>query len=420
MRASLTTHPAERSIDRSRSVPVALIRSLLQRLFLFPVVGAFCRPFTVSGLEHVTGKAPFVFIANHSSHADTAVLLRALPARLRRKTAVAAAEDYFYSTRLKALAAEGIIGTFPFPRRGPAGLERARDLLDGGHSVLLFPEGTRGNGDAVGDFRAGIGVLAARGATIVPVGIEGTFEILPKGARRPRRAPVSVAFGKPMRFVAGAPVHPVAERLEGCVKTLRAEAERARLARPSLFARLRSFARSPRALGVTFVWAVGEALFWPVIPDFLIAPLAFVAPSRFVPLAAAAVAGSAAGGALAHVLATAGAGEAVMGAAPLLTDKMAWAAEKWLGAEGAAGLVHQPLSGVPYKAFALQSGSVDLVAFTWFTVVFRGARFAAVAAVFAAGGAGARGRVERAFPVLLAVYAAVFTISLFRVVASWS
>jgi 1-acyl-sn-glycerol-3-phosphate acyltransferase len=395
------------------------VRGMLQRLLLFPIVRVLCRPLTVTGREHLAG-GPYVFVANHSSHADTAVLLRALPARVRQRTAPAAAEDYFFSSRLKGRIVNLLTGAFPFPRHGSEGIKRAERLLARGYSVILFPEGTRSQNGRMNTFKPGIGVLASHGAQVVPVGVAGTCEVMPKGARVPRRAAVSVAFGTPMRFVRGAPAKPVSERLQKHVSGLkdRAQDHRSR-ERRSIYTRLRAWAGSRSALGFTFAWALAEAILWPVIPDFLIAPLAFLAPSRFVYFAAAATAGSVAGGTVAHLLAATGVGGSLLSAAPLTTDRMAAAAAGWLGSEGAAGLAHQPLSGVPYKLFALQSSGIPLGSFVWFTVLVRGARFAAIAAVFAGGGAALKDRAERVFVPLSAAYVALFALALNRVVETW-
>ena len=59
-----------------------------------------------------------VFVANHASHMDTPALLRALPGKRRRRTAVAAAVDYFYTKRRNAVAASLVFGTVPVDRAG--------------------------------------------------------------------------------------------------------------------------------------------------------------------------------------------------------------------------------------------------------------------------------------------------------------
>ena len=92
-----------------------------------PLIALYTRR-TVRGREHLEGlEAPVLFVANHSSHMDTP-LLRALPWRWRRRTAVAAAADYFYGGALLAHAVSLAFGTVPVARdgRGLGGRDRAR------------------------------------------------------------------------------------------------------------------------------------------------------------------------------------------------------------------------------------------------------------------------------------------------------
>ena len=81
-----------------------------------------------TGREKLAGlKGPVILVANHASHMDTPVILAALPWRLRKKTAVAAAADYFYKNRLVAAAVSLVFNTVPIERRGGGmGNERQR------------------------------------------------------------------------------------------------------------------------------------------------------------------------------------------------------------------------------------------------------------------------------------------------------
>jgi 1-acyl-sn-glycerol-3-phosphate acyltransferase len=161
-------------------------------------------------LEGLTG--PVVFVANHNSHMDTPVILRALPSRWRRRTAVAAAADYFYDKRRKALSASLVFGTVPLDRNsgagvGPGQTAHLERLFDGGGSLLVFPEGTRSRDGRVGRLRSGAALLAAEHQMpIVPIYVSGTGEAMPRGHRwmvfkagRPGpRHPLEIRFGKPI------------------------------------------------------------------------------------------------------------------------------------------------------------------------------------------------------------------------------
>lgn len=172
----------------------------VRRLALFPLMRLFT-PLQVEGLENLTGDKPFIFAPNHNSHLDTPLLLAALPANLRMQTRVAAAADYFFNKRWKGLAVRLLLNAFPFTRKGPgrsSSVLEAAQLLANGHSLLIFPEGTRSPNGNLQPFKRGIGQLAAiTGTQIVPVWIEGTHLSLPKGAYWPRRQTIKIVFGKP-------------------------------------------------------------------------------------------------------------------------------------------------------------------------------------------------------------------------------
>jgi len=119
-----------------------LARTLLQRLVLLPAVGAVCRP-ACTGASRLSGlTGPAVVVANHSSHLDCPVLLCALPATLRRRTVVAAAADYFFSTRLRGAAVRLLVGALQgtgrrLARRVPPHTQRRECAghVPGGHAV---------------------------------------------------------------------------------------------------------------------------------------------------------------------------------------------------------------------------------------------------------------------------------------------
>ena len=186
---------------------------------------------------------PCLIVANHSSHADTAALIAALPAW--RKPVVAAAADYWFRGGFRPAICRALCAAFPVRRSGggSADLAAATRLLAAGHDVIVFPEGTRSRDGQIGDFRRGAARLAAAaGAPLVPAGISGTRALLPpaapaggrpgraagpgcaggpgcaSGPGRPRRAVVTVRFGAPV-FVG-----PVFADLAGALDDATAEA----------------------------------------------------------------------------------------------------------------------------------------------------------------------------------------------------
>jgi 1-acyl-sn-glycerol-3-phosphate acyltransferase len=166
-----------------------------------------------TGRERLAGlKGPVILVANHASHMDTPVILAALPRRLRKRTAVAAAADYFYKNRLVAAAVSLVFNTVPIERRG-GGLTKnggghLDKLLDQGWNLLLYPEGTRSRSGGPGRVRRGAAVLAAaHNLSIVPIRVTGTREAMPPGRFWPKRLrgplvshrhPIEVSFGDPI------------------------------------------------------------------------------------------------------------------------------------------------------------------------------------------------------------------------------
>ncbi|HEX2050376.1 MAG TPA: hypothetical protein VHJ34_07035 [Actinomycetota bacterium] len=189
----------------------------------------------------------------------------------------------------------------------------------------------------------------------------------------------------------------------------------------SAYERARRVAHGP-GRWVACAWAVAEAVVWPIVPDVVVAALAGAAPRRAPALALWATAGSVAGGMAAYALGAAGPGAQLLAHAPLVTERMVDHAGAWLATEGAVGLVHQPLTGVPFKVFGLQAAGagVGFLPFVAFAAVVRGVRLPAVALVFALGGAALRHVLPRWYGALLAVGAGAFVAGLRRAVEAWS
>src|SRR5262249_59402258 len=124
-------------------------------------------------------RAPVIRGANPASHWDPPVILAALPRGLRKRTAVAAAADYFYKNRLVAAAVSLIFNTVPIERKGGGlgknGGGHLDTLLDQGWNLLLYPEGTRSRSGGPGRVRRGAAVLAAaHNLSILPLPLTPT------------------------------------------------------------------------------------------------------------------------------------------------------------------------------------------------------------------------------------------------------
>ena len=209
--------------DWARRYPARLARAVFVDQVLRPAVRALVPP-RVHGVDRLEAlDGPVIFVANHQSHLDTPLLLSALPDRWRHRAVVAAAADYFFDSRLKGTLSALVLGALPVERgrvdRRP--LEQARALLDDGWSIVIFPEGGRSPDGWAQPFRGGAAYLSMHGGfPVVPVHLDGTGRVLPKGAKRPTRAAVHVTFGAPLRPRDGERTNPFAERIGQAVAVL--------------------------------------------------------------------------------------------------------------------------------------------------------------------------------------------------------
>lgn len=200
-----------------------LVGEALRTLLLFPLLRGLT-PLNVEGSEHLQGEGPYIFASNHSSHLDTPVLLAALPRRVRLRVAVAAAADYFFTSRWRSMLVSLFLNAFAFERYGSASassLLKTRQFLDEGQSLILFPEGTRTQDGQIQHFKTGVGRLALSGTIkVIPTWINGTYQALPKGANWPRRQRVTVSFGAPLTFAQETDPVKVTEEIEQEVRAL--------------------------------------------------------------------------------------------------------------------------------------------------------------------------------------------------------
>jgi 1-acyl-sn-glycerol-3-phosphate acyltransferase len=157
----------------------------------------------VYGLEHLEGvEPPVLFFSNHTSHLDATIIMTTLPDVWQAKTAVGAARDYFFDVWWRQAFTALVYGAFPIERgSGTKGVSKARELVDEGWSIVVFPEGTRSPDGHAQRFRHGTARLCIEaGVPAVPIGIRGAYQAMPKGRNwpRPGRPTVSVRYGRPI------------------------------------------------------------------------------------------------------------------------------------------------------------------------------------------------------------------------------
>jgi 1-acyl-sn-glycerol-3-phosphate acyltransferase len=178
-----------------------------------------------------------IYFANHTSHLDFVVLWSALPSDLRAYTRPVAAQDYWENSALRRYMVINVFNAVLVQRgvmvqtknleevryAGQAVIEQMAEALGEQHSLILFPEGTRGNGEKVGPFRAGLYHLALRrpDVELVPAYLENMNRILPKGEVLPVPMLSLLTFGKPIQVEPGEEKEAFLERAREAVSSLR-------------------------------------------------------------------------------------------------------------------------------------------------------------------------------------------------------
>jgi 1-acyl-sn-glycerol-3-phosphate acyltransferase len=152
-------------------------------------------------LDDVPG--PVIFYSNHTSHLDATLIMCSLPERWQRKTAVGAARDYFFDVWWRQAFTALVYGGFAIDRGrgGITAINKARELVDDGWSIVLFPEGTRSQDGHMQRFRHGASRLAIElGVGVVPIAIVGAYQAMPKGRfwPKPGRPVVTMRYGVPI------------------------------------------------------------------------------------------------------------------------------------------------------------------------------------------------------------------------------
>lgn len=150
-----------------------------------------------------------VYFANHTSHLDALVLWAALPPVLRACTRPVAAADYWDRPGPRGWIARDLLNAVLVDRSSAKGGREALDRLNAalaeGASLILFPEGARGDGVVIGGLKAGLYFVAKAwpGVELVPVYLQNLCRILPKGEILPVPLLGSSTFGPPIRLEPG-------------------------------------------------------------------------------------------------------------------------------------------------------------------------------------------------------------------------
>jgi 1-acyl-sn-glycerol-3-phosphate acyltransferase len=213
-----------RKTDRFTSPRVATVRFVAQRGMLKPLVWSLVNV-SVHGLDDIKQlDAPFIAIANHSSHLDAPLIIGALPRRLSRYLAAGAAADYFFDVRWRKWLTTLFFNAFAIERNSEGKRSgSSRSLLERKVPLLIFPEGGRSKTGVMGRFKPGAAALSiATQVPCLPIAIVGASAAMPRGVSwpLPGRLPVAVVFGEPMMQQDGESADAFSGRLAEAVRRL--------------------------------------------------------------------------------------------------------------------------------------------------------------------------------------------------------
>lgn len=219
------------------SLPVQAIRILFQELAVRPLIWLLADPRVIRASVPAS-QSPMLIIANHVTALDGALVLYALPSRIRRRVAIAISGEMLLDMRagrnqgsrfLNALAPleywllTALFNVFPLPRRTGfrTSFSHAGAALDRGYSVLVFPEGRRSETGELQPFRAGIGLLAKQSQTaVLPVALIGLGEMKTRKTSWFRSAKLAIKVGEAIPYEASWEPSELTHSLESAMRRL--------------------------------------------------------------------------------------------------------------------------------------------------------------------------------------------------------
>lgn len=160
-----------------------IIYSFLLRGFLKIIVGV-----KFSKADFLLEEEQFIIVANHNSHLDTMTILASLPSKIIHKVKPVAAADHFGKTKLKEKLTNFFVNTLLIQRKrdkeNPENdpINKMIKTLDDGYSLLIFPEGTRGEPEISQPLKPGVALVLSSRPKVkyVPAYMKGMGKAMPK------------------------------------------------------------------------------------------------------------------------------------------------------------------------------------------------------------------------------------------------
>ena len=166
---------------------------------------------------------PVIYVANHNSHLDGMSLMTIVPSHRIHLTHSVAAQDFFGNSGFRRWSMKNLVNAVLISRsKSDADVDPVQ-LLDAmirqGHSLILFPEGTRGVPGVMADFKRGVGHLASRHSEVpvIPVYLDGLYRNLPKGRSIIVPLGGTLVMGDPMHFPEGTSVDDITEQTQAAI-----------------------------------------------------------------------------------------------------------------------------------------------------------------------------------------------------------
>ncbi len=182
----------------SSITPMIAALSLGARLFS----RAITRVSVEGALDEIPRGGPVIIAANHASNLDAVVLGSWLIPKIGRRFQWLGKKELFAWPVVGYIASHGGVHPVDRSKADVEAYRLAKRILDEGHVLFVFPEGTRSGDGALQEGRDGVAALALRtGVPIVPVGISGSDRVWPRRQKLPRPGGrVTVRVGSPFRL----------------------------------------------------------------------------------------------------------------------------------------------------------------------------------------------------------------------------
>lgn len=300
-------------------------------------------------------EGPLVVVANHSSHIDSVALVAMIGRS--RPVLVAAAADYWLTDKASEIIARTSIGIWPIRRDSEQGFEdllKVRQLLLSGVVVVVFAEGGRSETDEVGQFHTGAFRLAQEtGATVLPVAIINSAQVLPRHAISAKHKPINLRLGEAIK------VSDVVEQTKSAENKVRDLKDASVINSPGFgFSRVNRIAFGWIGLLVIFFWAFGEGIFWPLVAEMPLLLLIVTVGFRW---RGAVLIGVSALGSILGVLTTWWlVDKGINPPSPLTTSNMFGYARAQLATDPNNAFWDQMWNGIPVKVYAHEAGALHL------------------------------------------------------------